>query len=253
MKINPVKSKIQQGQAAIGVISNFSDPMVAEICAYAGLDFYIIDAEHGAITPAEALPIIRACQAAGIAPMARIRSIDPKLILQFLDAGIVGVMMPGVSTAAQVEALVKAVKYPPEGERGLGPVRAWEFGIGPMSQADYIRFANQQILVLPQIEDLKAVENLPQMCNVAGIDGFIIGPRDLAMSMGYYDGPNHPAVQQTIDRIIEIVLAHHLVIGTTAGNAEQAKALISKGAKIIMHYTGAMLGAAAKAFAAAGK
>lgn len=253
MKTNTVKAKIQQGQAALGVISNFADPMAAEICAHAGLDFYIIDCEHGAITVAQTLEIIRACEATGITPMARIRSTDAKLILQYLDAGIMGVMMPGVSTVAETEALVKAVKYPPAGERGLGPVRAWAFGLGAMPQADYVRFANEQTLVLPQVEDLQAVENLQQMCRVPGVDGFIIGPRDLAMSMGFFDGPAHPEVQQTIDRIFEIVLSNGLIVGTTAGNAEQAKALIQKGAKIIMNYTGSMLGVAAKAFAAAGK
>lgn len=253
MKTNAVKAKIQQGKAALGVISNFADPMVAEICAHAGLDYYIIDCEHGAITVAQALEIVRACEATGITPMARIRSTDAKLILQFMDAGVMGVMMPGVSTLAEVEALVKAVKYPPAGERGLGPVRAWDFGLGAMPQADYVRFANEQTLVLPQVEDMQAVENLEQLCKVPGVDGFIIGPRDLAMSMGFYDGPSHPEVQQTIDRIFEIVLAHNLIIGTTAGNAEQAKTLIAKGAKIIMNYTGGMLGGAAKAFAGAGK
>ena len=253
MKLNSVKAKIQQGQPALGVISNFADPMVAEICAHAGLDYYIIDCEHGPITVAQALEIVRACEATGITPMARIRSTDAKLILQYMDAGIMGVMMPGVSSVAEIEALVKAIKYPPVGERGLGPVRAWEFGLGAMSQADYVHFANEQTMVLPQIEDMKAVENLEQLCKVPGIDGFIISPRDLAMSMSFYDGPAHLEVQQIIDRIFEIVLAHQLIIGTTAGNAEQAKALIAKGAKIVMNYTGSMLGGAAKSFANAAK
>ncbi|WP_448518032.1 HpcH/HpaI aldolase family protein [Rhodoflexus sp.] len=253
MKPNAVKTKIQQGQAALGVISNFADPMVAEVCAHAGLDYYMIDCEHGAITVAQTLDIIRACEATGITPLARIRSTDAKLILQYIDAGVMGVMMPGVNTVEQVEALVKAMKYPPLGERGLGPVRSWDFGLGAMSQADYVRFANEQTLVLPQVEDIKAVENLNSLCKIPGVDGFIIGPRDLAMSMGFYDGPAHPEVQQTIDRIFEIVLSHNLIIGTTAGNADQAKSLIAKGTKIIMNYTGAMLGGAAKAFAGAGK
>ncbi|MCS7019546.1 MAG: aldolase/citrate lyase family protein [Cytophagales bacterium] len=253
MKNNHLKAKIRQGQAALGVISNFADPMAAEICAYAGLDFYIVDCEHGAITVAQTLEIVRACEASGITPLARIRSADAKLILQYVDAGIMGVMMPGTSEATEVEALVKAVKYPPEGERGLGPVRAWEFGVGSMPQAEYVRFANEQTLVLPQIEDLAAVNNLEQLCKVSGVDGFIIGPRDLAMSMGCYDGPAHPEVQQVIDHIFEVVLAHKLIIGTTAGNAEQARNLIAKGAKIVMNYTGAMLGAAAKSFANATK
>lgn len=248
MKKNYAKEKINNGEAVLGVISNTSDPMIAEFCAYGGLDYYMIDCEHGAINISQVQDIVRACEASGITPMARIRSTDPKLILQFMDIGIMGVMMPGVSEVSEVELLVNSIKYPPVGTRGLGPVRAWEYGLGKMPQADYVRFANEQTLVLPQIEDMKAVENLENLCKVPGLDGFIIGPRDLAMSMGFYDGPAHDEVKKTIDYIFEVVLAHGLIIGTTAATGEQAKALIAKGAKIVMNYVGGMLGSAAKAF-----
>ena len=248
MRQNQVKVKIKNGEAALGVISNTSDPMIAEFCGHGGLDYYMIDCEHGAINISQVQDIVRACEVAGITPMARIRSTDPKLILQFLDAGIMGVMMPGVCEVSEIELLVNSMKYPPMGNRGLGPVRAWNFGLGKMPQAEYVQFANEQTLVLPQIEDIKAVDNLEALCKVAGLDGFIIGPRDLAMSMGFYDGPAHDEVKRVIDHIFEVVLAHGLIIGTTAATGEQAKALIGKGAKIIMNYVGGMLGSAAKSF-----
>ncbi len=248
MKKNYAKEKIKNGEAILGVISNTSDPMIAEFCGFGGLDYYMIDCEHGAININQVQDIVRACEVSGITPMARIRSTDPKLILQFLDTGIMGVMMPGVSEVSEIEALVSAMKYPPIGNRGLGPVRAWDFGLGKMPQAEYVTFANEQTLVLPQIEDIKAVKNIEALCKVPGLDGFIIGPRDLAMSMGYYDGPAHDEVKKAIDRVFEVVLAHNLIVGTTAATGEQAKALIDKGAKIIMNYVGGMLGASAKAF-----
>jgi 4-hydroxy-2-oxoheptanedioate aldolase len=165
-----------------------------------------------------------------------------------MDAGVMGVMMPGVSQVSEIELLVRAIKYPPLGERGLGPVRAWDFGMGKMPQAEYVKFANEQTLVLPQIEDLASVNNLEKLCQVPGVDGFIIGPRDLAMSMGFYDGPAHEEVKKMIDHIFEVVLAHGLIIGTTAATGEQAKGLIQKGAKIIMNYVGGMINQSAKAF-----
>ena len=253
MRQNQVKVKIKNGEAALGVISNTSDPMIAEFCGHGGLDYYMIDCEHGAINISQVQDIVRACEVAGITPMARIRSTDPKLILQFLDTGIMGVMMPGVCEVSEIELLVNSMKYPPMGNRGLGPVRAWNFGLGKMPQAEYVQFANEQTLVLPQIEDIKAVDNLEALCKVAGLDGFIIGPRDLAMSMGFYDGPAHDEVKKTIDHIFEVVLAHGLIIGTTAATGEQAKALIGKGAKIIMNYVGGMLGASIKAFVSGSK
>jgi 4-hydroxy-2-oxoheptanedioate aldolase len=248
MKKNYAKEKIKNGEAVLGVISNTSDPMIAEFCGHGGLDYYMIDCEHGAINISQVQDIVRACECSGITPMARIRSTDPKLILQFMDAGIMGVMMPGVSEVSEIEQLVSAMKYPPVGNRGLGPVRAWNFGLGKMPQAEYVKFANEQTLVLPQIEDMKCVENLENLCKVPGLDGFIIGPRDLAMSMGFYDGPAHDEVKKVIDHIFEVVLSHGLIIGTTAATAEQAKALKAKGATIIMNYVGGMLGASIKSF-----
>ncbi len=230
MKQNLLKQKWANKEAVLGVISNSSDPTIAELCGWSGLDFYMIDGEHSPVTTSEVQNIVRACESANIMPLARIRSNDPKLILQFLDAGIMGVMIPGMVNTQDVKDFVKAMKYPPMGERGLGPARSWDYGFGKMPQADYVTFANEQTLVLPMIEDIKALEHLPEMCRVQGIDGFIIGPRDLAMSMGFMDGPAHNEVKAVIDQIFKIVLEANLVIGTVAGTGDQAKALIEKGA-----------------------
>lgn len=228
MRENKLKQKWGNKEAVLGVISNSIDPTVAELCGWSGLDFYMIDGEHSPVTTSEVQNIVRACESAGIVPLARVRSNDPKLILQFIDAGIMGVMMPGMINVNDVKDFVKAMKYPPMGERGMGPARAWEYGLGKMAQLEYVNFANDNTLVLPMIEDIKALNNLPEMCQVAGIDGFIIGPRDLAMSMGFMDGPAHEEVKEVIDQIFKIVLDAGLVIGTVAGTGEQAKALIEK-------------------------
>ena len=230
MKQNLLKQKWSNKKAVLGVISNSADPTIAELCGWSGLDFYMIDGEHSPVTTSEVQNIVRACESAVTVPLARIRSNDPKLILQFIDAGIMGVMMPGMMNANDVKDFVKAMKYPPMGERGLGPARAWDYGFGKMTQLEYVKFANEQTLVLPMIEDIRALEHLPEMCKVVGIDGFIIGPRDLAMSMGFMDGPVHDEVKEVINQIFKIVLDAGLVIGTVAGTGDQAKTLIEKGA-----------------------
>lgn len=245
---NKTKSKLKGGEAVYGVISPTTDPVITEICGLLGFDFYMIDGEHGAISPTDIPALVRACEVSGITPLARIRDVNPKLILQFFDAGIMGVMMPGIKTVDDIKELVKAVKYPPTGERGLGPVRAADYMLGKMSQKEYVEFANQQTLVLPQIEDVECIDNLDEMMKVEGIDGFIIGPRDLAMSMGYYDGPNHDAVKQTIQQIFDKVLKSNLALGTVAGTAEQAKELTGKGAKIILNSVSGLLAQASKEF-----
>ncbi len=230
MKTNTIKQKWANKEAVLGVISNSIDPTVAELCGWSGLDFYMIDGEHSPVTTSEVQNIVRACESANTVPLARIRSNDPKLILQFIDAGIMGVMMPGLMNAQDVENFVKAMKYPPMGERGMGPARVWDYGLGKMTQLEYVKFANEQTLVLPMIEDIRALAHLPEMCKVSGIDGFIIGPRDLAMSMGFMDGPAHDEVKEVINQIFKVVLEAGLVIGTVAATGDQAKALIEKGA-----------------------
>ena len=248
MKENILKQKWANKEAVLGVISNSSDPTIAELCGWSGLDFYMIDGEHSPVTTSEVQNIVRACETAGTVPLARIRSNDRKLILQFIDAGIMGVMMPGIMNAKDVENFVKAMKYPPMGERGMGPARAWDYGFGKMSQAEYVKFANEQTLVLPMIEDIRALQNLPEMCKVVGIDGFIIGPRDLAMSMGFMDGPAHDEVKDVINQIFEIVLGAGLVIGTVAGTGEQAKALIDKGALFCLNSVQGLIKTSASEF-----
>lgn len=248
MKTNLVKQKLQQLEAVYGVIAPDADPLTAETIGLLGWDFYMLDGEHGALNPSLAVNIVRACEAVGVTPLARIRSLDAKLILQFMDAGVMGVMMPGVSKVEDVQQLVAAIKYPPLGSRGLGPVRAADYMLGKMSQADYVRFANEQTLILPQVEDMDAVNNLEALVKVEGIDGFIIGPRDLAMSMGFYDGPAHPEVNAVIDNIFKIVLGAGLIIGTVAGTGEQAKTLVDKGARICLNSVNGLLKNASASF-----
>jgi len=248
MKQNIVKTRLKNGQPVLGVLSNSDDPTVAELCGYSGLDFYMIDGEHSPVTTAQVQEIVRACEVSGITPLARVRSNDPKLILQFLDAGVMGVMMPGVKTAAEAVALVQAVKYPPLGTRGFAPMRACEYLQGTMNQGEYVAFSNEQTLVLPQIENRQAIENLDELMAVEGVDGFVIGPRDLAMDMGYYDGPGHDEVKRTIAGVVERIRKAGLIAGTTAATGDQAKALIDRGVLFCLNSFAGLLKSAAGDF-----
>lgn len=248
MKENKLKKRIAEGKTGFGVISPTTDPIICEYIGLNGLDFYMIDGEHGALTASDITNMVRACEITDCTPLARVRSIDTKLILQYIDAGVMGVMMPGIDNADDIKRLVEAIKYPPLGKRGLGPVRAAQYMQGELSQKDYVQFANTQLLVLPQIESMECVKNLPELCKAEGVDGFIIGPRDLAMSMGYYDGPAHEEVQKTLDDIFRIVLESGKWFGTVAGTAAQAQQLMDKGASFIMNSVQGFIKTSAKAF-----
>jgi 4-hydroxy-2-oxoheptanedioate aldolase len=248
MKQNILKQKLARNEIAIGVMSPYVDPAIAETIGLIGMDFYIVDGEHGPIDPNIALGLVRGCESVNITPLARVRSIDPKLILQFLDAGIMGVMIPSVTTTDEVKCLVEAVKYPPIGNRGCGPMRAADYMIGHISQSEYVAYANEQTLVLPVIEDIQAMVNLEKMVKVPGVDGWIIGPRDLAMSMGFYDGPNHTEVQNEIDRIMEIVNGANLFVGISAATGGQAKFAIENGARFLITTISTLLKSSASAY-----
>jgi 4-hydroxy-2-oxoheptanedioate aldolase len=159
-----------------------------------------------------------------------------------------GVMMPGIRNADDVKRLVEAVKYPPVGRRGIGPVRANDYLLGSMPQEAYVSFSNEQTLVLPQIELMEAVDNLDSLVRVEGVDGFIVGPRDLSMSMGFYDGPGHDEVAAVIKHAFEVVIGAGLVVGTVASTGDDARALIERGARIILGSVNGLLKVGAGAF-----
>jgi 4-hydroxy-2-oxoheptanedioate aldolase len=247
---NKTKAKLGRGEPVYGVISSVSDPMIAEMIGVSGFDFYMVDGEHGPVTPAQAVHIVRACETVDITPLVRIGQKDAKLALQYLDAGMMGVMMPGLETAAEVEMLVSAVKYPPMGKRGLGYARTADYLLGASSIAEYVDFANEHTMVLPQFEDVALLDRLPKMAAVAGVDGFVIGPVDLSLSMGFPEGPGHPDVQSVIDQAIDAIRRAGLFAGITAATAVVARNQIERGALMILNSVPNLIGMSGRAFLA---
>ncbi|TAH52633.1 MAG: host specificity protein [Chloroflexota bacterium] len=238
---NKTKVKLRRGDTVFGLISLSADPLLAEWCGLVGFDFYMLDAEHGAVTVAHAENIARACESVNITPLIRLGQFDPKLILKYLDVGMLGVMQPGLKNAAEVQTLVDAVRYPPRGTRGLGPSRANDFFIGQMSQAEYVSFANAQMIVLPQFEEPEMFAELNAIVQIEGVDGICIGPRDLALAMGFPDGANHPEVQHLIAEAIAIARGAKLAVGIPASTGELAKKQIQLGANFILVSTHSLM------------
>lgn len=235
MRENKTKTKLKQNLPVYGVLSSSPDPYLAELVGLVGFDFYMLDAEHGPLTPAEAVNVARACDAVDVTPLVRVGQFDMKLVLQYLDAGMMGIMMPGLTTAVHLQQFVQGIKYPPAGTRGFGPGRSASYMLGtPAEQAAYVAAANEQILILPQFEEIALLERLPELTAVPGLDGFVIGPRDLALSMGFADSADHPVVQQRIDDAIHIIRQAGLWVGITAGSQAAARQQIARGATIIL-------------------
>lgn len=253
MKENTLKTRLKRGETVYGLFAPSHDPTVAEVIGRLGFDYLMIDCEHGPMGPVQVEHTVRACETVGITPLARVRSADPKLLLQFMDVGVMGVMTPGIRDADDVKRLVEAIKYPPLGRRGIAPVRANDYLLGPMSQAEYVMFANEQTLVLPQIETMEAVNNIDSILKVEGVDGFIVGPRDLSMSMGFRDGPAHEEVRSVMKAVFEAVLGAGMFVGTTAATAEDVRAIVAMGARIVLGSVNGLLKLGAAAYLSARK
>src|SRR5262249_53788236 len=143
---------------------------------------------------------IAAAELSGIAPIVRPVGNKPEIIAPFLDRGAWGVQIPHVNTAEEARATVDAVKYGPEGHRGIfSGGRAARYGFKG-STSDYAKEANRQTLVCLMLEEMIAIENLPELVTVPGVDVYFIGSGDLSQSMGYTGQQAHPEVQQTMER-----------------------------------------------------
>ena len=188
---NTIKEKLAAGKPSIGSWLNLGSPLSAEVMAAAGFEWLVVDAEHTAFDLGLIAHTFRAIEARGAIPLARAWDHDPVTLARLLDAGAWGLIIPHVSTPRQAEDLAAAMRYPPLGVRSAGTGRC--ITLAP----DYSEVANDQILCIPQIEDLEGVENGEAIAAVEGVDIGFLGPNDLARSMGVEMGhPDHEAALQ---------------------------------------------------------
>ena len=215
-----LKHKLAAGERVLGSWLTFPDTGVAEIMAGAGFDFLTIDMEHSPITLAGAAELIRVVSLCGVCPLVRLSANDPTLAKRVLDAGAAGVIVPMVNSAEAARAAVAAVKYPPMGVRSVGISRAQSYG--PHGFDDYFAAANDETLVVVQIEHADAVKNVDGIFAVPGIDVFLIGPYDLSASMGKAGQFDDPDVTAALSRVRDAGRAHHISAGFHYVNPDPA-------------------------------
>ncbi|MBM3947341.1 MAG: 2,4-dihydroxyhept-2-ene-1,7-dioic acid aldolase, partial [SAR202 cluster bacterium] len=180
MRANKVKALWKQGKpVAVGWVSS-ADTYVAEVLANAGFDALVLDMQHGmGIGPDRAALWLQAVSTTNTVPMVRVPWNEPWYMQWVLDAGAYGVIVPLVNSREEAAKAGGACRYPPLGYRSMGPNRARLYG-----GVDYFQNANQEIACLVMVEDLRTVDQIDELAKAPGIDGFYIGPADLAISMG---------------------------------------------------------------------
>lgn len=191
-----LRERLLAGERLVGPMVTLSSPEVCELFAEIGYDWLFIDAEH---TPMEAAAIQRLLQAAGSTPcLVRLGTDDPAAIAKALDIGSAGIIVAQVNTAAQARDIVAAAKYAPAGRRGRGLARAHRYGV---KLAEYGETANDTVAVIVQAEHADAVRNIREIVRVEGLDAILVGPYDLASSLGHTGDVDHPEVRAAIKDI----------------------------------------------------
>jgi 4-hydroxy-2-oxoheptanedioate aldolase len=217
-------------------------PVMAEIMAGSGLDWLMIDMEHGPIGLSETQVMLQAAAAFPITTIVRVPANDAVWIKQVLDLGAQTVMVPMVSTAAEAEAAVAHASYPPRGHRGVGNALARS---GRWNRVDdYLRDAAEYTSVIVQIETAEGVDNAEAIAAVDGVDGVFVGPSDLAASMGLIGQQTHPDVVAAVERAFAGVRAAGKPVGVNAFVESAARGYVEAGATFVL--VGADVGLAAR-------
>lgn len=227
MRPNRVKALWREGTAVRATWSLSGDPLTAEILGNAGFDAVLIDMQHGfTIGPERVGAFLHAISTTPAVPMVRVPWNDPVHLQYVLDAGAYGVIVPLVNTPEEAARAAGACRYPPVGFRSYGPNR-----VDYYAGADYFEHANDEVICLVMIEHIAAVDRLDEIARVPGIDGFFIGPGDLALSMGLAPGAgaSDAGYQAAVARVRDVALANGLVAGIAPGGPADARLRVDEG------------------------
>lgn len=244
---NPMKAKIARGEPALGVSVMFPSPQIVEMIGHAGFDWVLLDCEHGSIGLADLELMAMAADAVGITAIARPKTNSSADIATVMDRGVKGVQAPHVTSKAEAERVVAAVKFHPEGQRGLAAgTRPDRWGLGA-KMTDFVAAQNQGSLVCVQIEDKEAVDNIDDILDAKGVDVFFIGPSDLSQSMGFPGNPKAPPVAAAIEQTLAKIRAAGHAPGMPATTAN-VDAVIASGCRYIYNHLPRLIGAGTDAY-----
>ena len=229
-----MKTQFLNNQYTVGSWITLAHPAIAEIMSKAGFDWLAIDLEHSVITIKEAEELIRIISLSGVTPLVRLTSNDPNQIKRVMDSGAHGIIVPMVNSSQDALKAVKAMKYPPHGNRGVGLARAQEYG---KSFNEYKTWQESETLLIVQIEHIEAVNNLLDIFSTDGVDGYIIGPYDLSGSLGVPGQFDHPDFIAAIKNINSLAKEMNIPSGIhiIEPNLDELNSSIEKGYKFIAY------------------
>ncbi len=227
-----IRERVRSGAILSGLWVSTGSSVVAEIAGHAGADWVLLDSEHGLGDDADLVHSLQALRGTEAAAIVRIPGLEPYLIKRALDRGASGIMVPWVNSAEEATAIVRAMRYPPDGIRGVaGGTPATRFGADPT----YLSQANERLLTVVQIETPEAVSAADAIAAVEGVDVLFVGPSDLSFSMGIHQQIDHPDFRAAIERVRQACSVHNKQAGILASSPKMVQQAIEDGFTFIAY------------------
>jgi 4-hydroxy-2-oxoheptanedioate aldolase len=225
--LNRLRRQWREGRPTFGAIATIPSIQTVQIMARSGLDWIIIDLEHGPIDLGSAHAMITATSGTPCVPLARIAANEPWLAKAPMDIGALGINFPMICSRADAEKAVRSVRYPPRGERLWGPFHApFRWGV---SMPEYMASADDNMICMVTIEHVEAINRIDEIMAVPGIDVAVIGPGDLATSINKHGRVDDPEVMALMARAEAGILKSGVPIGGVARTPDQANQMIDRG------------------------
>lgn len=231
-----LRDRLRRDEAIVGtMVSLFERPQIARIMKSAGFDFFIIDGEHGPFDYGAMAGILMVAQESGIPALVRVPEPRREVILKCMEMGARGLLLPNTETPEQARALVNYSKYAPLGNRGVALIREHTGFSKPDNVVDYMRQANEQSLLMVQIESPTGLENLDQILDVEGIDVAFVGPSDLSQSMGIMGQFENSFFVNALEEIIKTARAKGKTSGIHLMDTTAIRNWVNKGMRCNMY------------------
>jgi 4-hydroxy-2-oxoheptanedioate aldolase len=231
IRTNKLKQKLAAGGLVLSGGVRLPEPGLVEVMGYAGVDYVLIDAEHGSMGWTEIERMVLAAYAADTTPIVRVHENDEARIMRALDLGAMGVLVPHIRSAEEAQHVVDGAFYPPQGKRGVGPSRGIKFGA--VSSADYYANINNEVSVSLMIEDAEAIDNINEIVEVEGIDVLNVGTSDLAASLGVPGQPLHAKVAEASEKVLAAAARKGIAVGYPTRSLEDGVQAVKRGFRVL--------------------
>lgn len=234
LRKNFLKEKLESGISVIGTWAMIPSTVTADIIASTGVDFIIIDAEHGSMSFETALDMVITCESRNVSPVMRLGSIDEADILKALDIGVHCIQIPNINTKKDVDRIISLAKYPPYGNRGFSPfIRSGDYSIN--NSKILTEYANNNTLIAINIEGKEAIDDIDNILEIQHLDIIFIGLFDLSKSLGIPGEVDDPKVIEYLEYLVKKINKSGKYAGTITTSKQKITEFLELGLKYIVH------------------